>query len=63
MHQIGVIISGQAVDDLVKPVFAQFGQVLVYCRVSVELDGRSGLGQGHGQVPEGLGQTGRSGVV
>ena len=60
VHQIGVIVTGQAVDDLLKPVLVQVGQVLVYCRVPVELDGRRGLGQGHGQVPEGLGQTGRA---
>ena len=29
VHQIGVIIAGQAGDDLVKRVLAQFGQVLV----------------------------------
>ena len=63
VHQIGVIIAGQAVDDLVKPVLAQFGQVLVYRRVPIELDGRRGLGQGHRQIPKSLGQTGRSGVV
>ena len=53
----------QTGDDLVKPVLAQFGQVLVYRGVPVELDGRRGLGQGHGQIPERLGQTGRPGVV
>ena len=60
VHQIGVIVAGQVVDDLLKPVFAQVGQVLVYRRVPVEPDGRRSLGQGHGQIPEGLGQTGRS---
>ena len=57
-RRIGLAVC--AVDDLLKPVFAQVGQVLVYRRVPVELDGRSGLGQGHGQVPERLGQTGRA---
>ena len=63
MHSRGIGLAACTVDDLLKPVLAQVGQVLVYRRVPVELDGCSGLGQGHGQVPEGLGQTGRSGVV
>ena len=63
VHSRRVGLAACAVDDLLKPVFAQVGQVLVYRRIPVELDGRRGLGQGHRQVPEGLGQTGRSGVV
>ena len=60
-RRIGLAVC--TVDDLLKPVFAQVGQVLVYRRVPVELDGRRGLGQGHRKIPESLGQTGRPGVV
>ena len=63
MHENGIIIARQTVDDLVKPVFAQLGQILVYRRVPVYINGPRGLGQGHGQVPERLGQTGRPGGV
>ena len=57
-RRIGLAVC--AVDDLLKPVLAQVGQVLVYRRIPVELDGRRGLGQGHRQIPESLGQTGRA---
>ena len=60
VHSRGVGLAACTVDDLLKPVLAQVGQVLVYRRVPVELDGRRGLGQGHGQIPKSLGQTGRA---
>ena len=60
VHSRRIGLAACTVDDLLKPVLAQVGQVLVYRRVPVELDGRRGLGQGHRQVPEHLGQTGRA---
>ena len=57
-RRIGLAVC--TVDDLLKPVLAQVGQVLVYRRVPIELDGRRGLGQGHRKIPERLGQTGRA---
>ena len=60
VHSRRIGLAACTVDDLLKPILAQVGQVLVYRRIPVEPDGRSGLGQGHRQVPEGLGQTGRA---
>ena len=59
MHSRRIGLAVCTVDDLLKPVLAQVGQVLVYRRVPIEPDGRRSLGQGHRQIPKSLGQTRR----